>query len=46
MLVVWLKKTTSNSKFSEVEGKVPSITGLLLIWNKLLLKIKNPMLAV
>ena len=28
MLVVWLKKTDSNSKFSEVDRKIPSITGL------------------
>ena len=28
MLVVWLKKTDFNSKISEVEGKIPSITGL------------------
>ena len=28
MLVVWLKKTDFNSKISEVENKIPSITGL------------------
>ena len=28
MLVVWLKKTDFNSKISEVEGKISSITGL------------------
>ena len=28
MLVVWLKKKDFNSKISEVEGKIPSITGL------------------
>ena len=28
MLVAWLKKTDFNSKISEVEGKIPSISGL------------------
>ena len=28
MLVVWLKKTDFNAKISEVEGKIPSISGL------------------
>ena len=28
MLLVWLKKTDFNSKISEVENKIPSITGL------------------
>ena len=28
MLVVWLKKTDFNFKISEVENKIPSITGL------------------
>ena len=28
MLVVWLKKTDFNSKISEVENQIPSITGL------------------
>ena len=30
MLVIWLKKTDFNSKITEVEGKVPSITDLAL----------------
>ena len=28
MLVVWLKKTNFNTKVTEIEGKIPSITGL------------------
>ena len=28
MLVAWLKKTDFNTKVTEVEGKIPSITGL------------------
>ena len=28
MLVVWLKKTDFNTKVTEIEGKIPSITGL------------------
>ena len=28
MLVIWLKKTDFNPKITEVEGKIPSITGL------------------
>ena len=28
MLVIWLKRTDLNAKITEVEGKVPSITGL------------------
>ena len=28
MLVVWLKKTDFNTKVTEMEGKIPSITGL------------------
>ena len=28
MLVAWLKKTDFNAKISEVEGKIPSISGL------------------
>ena len=28
MLVIWLKKTDLNAKITEVEGKVPNITGL------------------
>ena len=28
ILVVWLKKTDFNSKVTEIEGKIPSITGL------------------
>ena len=28
MLVVWLKKTDFTTKIGEVEGKIPSITGL------------------
>ena len=28
MLVTWLKKTDFNSKITEVDGKIPSITGL------------------
>ena len=28
MLVAWLKKTDFNAKITEVEGKIPSITGL------------------
>ena len=28
MLVAWLKKTDFNSKINEIEGKIPSITGL------------------
>ena len=28
MLVIWLKKTDFNTKVTEIEGKIPSITGL------------------
>ena len=28
MLVAWLKKTDFNAKVTEIEGKIPSITGL------------------
>ena len=28
MVVVWLKKTDFNVKVTEIEGKIPSITGL------------------
>ena len=28
MLVVWLKKTDFNTKVTEIEGKIPNITGL------------------
>ena len=28
MLVIWLKRTDFNSKITEVEGKIPSISGL------------------
>ena len=28
MLVIWLKKTDFNAKISEVESKIPSISGL------------------
>ena len=28
MLVIWLKKTDLNAKTSEIENKIPSITGL------------------
>ena len=28
MLVIWLKKTNFNAKITEVENKIPSITGL------------------
>ena len=28
MLVPWLKKTDFNAKVTEIEGKIPSITGL------------------
>ena len=28
MLVIWLKRTDFNSKFTEVEGNIPSISGL------------------
>ena len=28
MLVVWFKKTDFNTKVTEIEGKIPSITGL------------------
>ena len=30
MLMAWLKKTDFNSKISEVEGKIPSISGLTI----------------
>ena len=28
MLLVWLKKTDFNTKVTEIEGKIPSISGL------------------
>ena len=28
MLVIWLKKIDFNTKVTEIEGKIPSITGL------------------
>ena len=28
MLVAWLKETDFNAKVTEIEGKIPSITGL------------------
>ena len=28
MLAIWLRKTDFNTKITEVEGKIPSITGL------------------
>ena len=28
MLVTWLKKTDFNAKITEMEGKIPSISGL------------------
>ena len=28
MLVAWLKKTDFDAKITEIEGKIPSITGL------------------
>ena len=28
MFVIWLKKTDFNTKVTEIEGKIPSITGL------------------
>ena len=28
MLVVWLKKTHFNTKVTEIEGKIPTVTGL------------------
>ena len=29
MLVIWLKKTDFNTKATEIEGKIPSISGLV-----------------
>ena len=29
MLVTWLKKTDFNAKVTEIEGKIPSISGFL-----------------
>ena len=31
MLVTWLKKTNFCAKVTEIEGKIPSITGLATI---------------
>ena len=28
MLIIWLKKTDFNAKVTEIEGKIPSISGL------------------
>ena len=39
ILVVWLKKTDFNSKISKVDGKIPSITGL--VTNSALTAIEN-----
>ena len=42
MLVIWLKKTDFNSKVTEIEGKIPSISalatkcGLTIVKNKIL----------
>ena len=35
MLLVWLKKTDFNTKVTEIEGKIPSITGLATVENKI-----------
>ena len=39
MLVVWLKKTDFNAKFTEIEGKIPSISGLAT--NSTLIAVEN-----
>ena len=39
MLVVWLKKTDFNPKVTEIEGTIPSITGLAT--NSELTTVKN-----
>ena len=49
MLVAWLKKKNFNAKVTEIEGKIPSITGLATnsaltaVENKIPVKLtKNP----
>ena len=44
MLVVWLKKTDFNTKVTEIEGKIPSITGVAT--NSALTAVENKILDV
>ena len=41
MLVVWLKKTDFNTKVTEIESKIPSISGLALPNNSALTAVEN-----
>ena len=44
MLLVWLKETDFSTKVTEIEGKIPSITGLAT--NSALTTVENKMLDV
>ena len=44
MLVIWLKKTDFNTKVTETEGKIPSITGVAT--NSALTAVENKILDV